>query len=132
MQVSKHLKTIKLEAEATWKQHVDNAISSDLAEMRFCEASPDDRLQAGKWGMIHESHIRMMVKSTVFCRRCGLWSTIKCLALRQPCSGQPRPHGGQSRLKRMLGGHHPDKAVREWPDGTSTFESCKGVRLDAG
>ena len=122
---SKRLKFEKDEAARKWQEHLNH-----IHRFSDADAVHDAETQLGKWANIHSSHRRSLVGGMVFCRACGKWAAIKTLALARPCEGIPRPHGGLSRLRRMMSGHHPELTASTWPDGSATAQRVRVLELD--
>ena len=127
---SKILRDEKEATRAQWAQHLSN---SNLLPMRLPQV---ETLEAGQEysndnDHIHTSHLRSMVRSIVFCRRCGYWASKKSQKLKEACLGAPANNFNKGTLKRLLNGFHPDcKKVTLWPDGAATSVPTPPIPLD--
>ena len=79
---------------------------------------------------VHPSHRKMLLRSIVFCKKCGYWSSKKTQKLSAPCQNEPQHSDGRAKLKRMLDGYHPDRTLKEWNDGLSTAIKIDVICLD--
>ena len=119
----------KMEKEETvkrWRKHVQEQVTKD----QNGRVINHETMQEGKWGRVHHSHRRALVKGMVFCKACGKYAAVKTIALARACRGKPPPNGGISKLRRMCSGLHPELRTTEWPDGSSTAIPARVYELD--
>ena len=80
---------------------------------------------------VHPSHRKMLLRSIVFCKKCGYWSSKKTQKLSDPCLNEPQHSDGRAKLKRMTDGYHPDRKLKQWVDGLSTSIKIDVLCLDS-
>ena len=115
-QVSAHLKEVKAMIDKEWRKH--GAASDNQHPVRrtntgfvIDEEQRDPKTNtAGKSHLetlpnIHQSHHKMMIRNTVFCRMCGCSTSRKTQRL--VCNLKPKHSHAKHKLKRMLEGKRP-------------------------
>ena len=128
-EASTHLVITKAKAAREWLQH--GASSNGACETRgpkiVVSDKPNDIDPASN---IHSSHHKMMIRNTIFCKRCGCWGSKKTQKLADKCLGVPSNNDSKCKLRRMMGGRHPDRKVLAWSDGLSTSVITPPTNLD--
>ena len=79
---------------------------------------------------VHSSHATVALRSIVHCKLCGYWASKKSQKLQDVCQRMPPHSDGAHKLRRMLGGLHPEVKVKIWPDGHDARIPSQPIPVD--
>ena len=126
---STKLKEVKAKADATWQTHISSSARiAQLTEPAVLE--PGGQHNGPARFEVHPSHRTMALRSVVFCKSCGYWSSKKSQKLQIQCLLKPPHSDGVHKLKRMVNGMRPDRKVLMWPGGLDTRIKTSPVPID--
>jgi len=128
---SAKLNQAKINADETWAKHLGS--SERVSQLRgtlpsMTGGSPSEvPRQRFK---VHQSHVTVALRSIVHCKLCGYWASKKSQKLQDACQRKPPHADGAHKLRRMLGGLHPEVKVKLWPDGHDARIPSQSIPVD--
>ena len=128
---SAKLNQAKNQANETWAKHLGSSerVSQLMGTLpSMTDGSPSEvPKQRFK---VHQSHVTVALRSIVHCKLCGYWASKKSQKLQDECQRMPPHSDGAHKLRRMLGGLHPEVKVKIWPDGHDARIPSQPIPVD--